>query len=72
MQFTSIPFFIFLFVIVVAYYFLPHRYRNYLLLAASYHFYFSIQPDYLVLLVGSTLANYFLGRGLEVYRNRKK
>jgi len=71
MQFTSIPFFIFLFVIVVAYYFLPHRYRNYLLLAASYHFYFSIQPDYLVLLVGSTLANYFLGRGLEVYRNRK-
>lgn len=72
MQFTSIPFFIFLFVIVVAYYALPYKLRNYLLLAASYYFYFSVQPEYLVLLVGSTLVNYFLGRWLEADRNRKK
>jgi len=72
MQFTSMPFFVFLFLVVLVYYALPHRYRNYLLLTASYYFYFSIQPEYLVLLIGSTLANYFLGRGLEIYRNRRK
>jgi len=72
MQFTSIPFFIFLFAVVVAYYSLPQRYRNYLLLAASYYFYFSIQPEYLVLLIFSTLVNYLLGRGLESYLTRKK
>ncbi len=72
MQFTSIPFFIFLFVVVVAYYILPNRYRNYLLLVASYYFYFSIQPEYLVLLILSTLVNYLLGRGLEAYPKRKK
>ncbi len=72
MQFTSIPFFIFLFAVVVAYYALPQKYRNYLLLAASYYFYFSIQPEYLVLLMISTLVNYLLGRGLEVYLRRKK
>lgn len=72
MQFTSIPFFIFLFVVVALYYAIPHRYRNYLLLAASYYFYFSIQPEYLVLLISSTLVNYLLGKGLDAHIKRKK
>ncbi len=72
MQFTSIPFFIFLFAAVTVYYVLPHRFRNYLLLLASYYFYFSIQPEYLVLLLGSTAFNYFLGLLLERYREKNK
>ena len=71
MQFTSIPFFIFLFVVVIAYYVLPFRYRNYLLLLASYYFYFSIQPEYLILLIASTAFNYGLGLLLEKYREKK-
>ncbi|HHY20806.1 MAG TPA: MBOAT family protein [Bacilli bacterium] len=72
MQFTSIPFFIFLFAVVIVYYVLPHRFRNYLLLLASYYFYFSIQPEYLVLLLGSTAFNYCLGLLLEKYREKNK
>ena len=71
MQFTSIPFFIFLIIVVTIYYLLPHKYRNYLLLLASYYFYFSVQPEYLVLLIVSTLVNYGLGIALEKYRNKK-
>lgn len=72
MQFTSIPFYIFLFIVVILYYILSTKYRNYLLLAASYYFYFSVQPEYLVLLITSTLVNYGLGRSIsahKVYRN---
>ncbi|MCB5234427.1 MAG: MBOAT family protein [Candidatus Cloacimonetes bacterium] len=71
MQFTSIPFFIFLFAVVIAYYVLPYRFRNYLLLLASYYFYFSIQAEYLVLLIASTAFNYCLGLLLEKYREKK-
>lgn len=71
MQFTSIPFYIFLCVVVVSYYVLSPKYRNYLLLAASYYFYFSIQPEYLILLLASTLVNYILGRSINVYKAHK-
>lgn len=71
MQFTSIPFFMFLFIVVIIYYTLPHKYRNFLLLLASYYFYFSVQPEYLVLLITSTLVNYGLGLALEKRRDQK-
>lgn len=71
MQFTSIPFFLFLLAVFVLYYVLPQRFRNVLLLLASYYFYFSIQPEYLVLLLGSTAVNYLLGRGLETHREHR-
>ena len=71
MQFTSIPFFIFLFIVVILYYALANRYRNYLLLMASYYFYFSVQPEYLVILIVSTLFNYGLGRTLETQRDHR-
>lgn len=71
MQFTSIPFFIFIFVVATLYYLIPHRYRNWLLLLASYYFYFSIQPEYLVLLMVSTLTNYLVGRGFERFPKKK-
>jgi D-alanyl-lipoteichoic acid acyltransferase DltB (MBOAT superfamily) len=40
---------------------LPHRYRWLLLLAASYFFYMSWRPEYIVLIVASTLIDYFAG-----------
>jgi len=71
MQFISISFYLFLLIIVATYYILPSKFRNYLILGASYYFYFSIQPEYVVLLIVSTLFNYYLGRGLEYYRAYK-
>lgn len=72
MQFNSIPFFIFLFVVVVLYYLLPHKYRNWLLLAASYYFYFSFKAEYLVILLGSTAFNYFTAKAMDESPQRKK
>lgn len=72
MQFNSIPFFIFLFVVVVLYYLLPHKYRNWLLLAASYYFYFSFKAEYLVILLGSTAFNYFTAKAMDDSPQRKK
>lgn len=68
MQFTSIPFFIFLFIVVTLYYALPNKFRNYLLLIASYYFYFSVQPEYMLILIASTLFNFIVGKKLEAQR----
>ncbi|MCB5284035.1 MAG: hypothetical protein LHW45_00345 [Candidatus Cloacimonetes bacterium] len=72
MQFTSIPFFLFLFAVVVLYYVLPKRYRNWLLLAASYYFYFSFKAEYLIILLGSTAFNYFTAKAMDNHPQRKK
>lgn len=72
MQFNSIPFFIFLFAVVVLYYLLPHKYRNWLLLAASYYFYFSFKAEYLIILLGSTAFNYFTAKAMDNSPQRKK
>lgn len=59
MLFNSWQFAIFLPVVVVLYFVLPHRFRNYWLLAASYYFYISWNPELIVLIAGTTLATYF-------------
>ena len=60
MLFNSIEFLIFLPTVVVLYFLLPHRYRWLLLLAASYFFYMSWRPEYIVLILASTLVDYFV------------
>lgn len=72
MQFNSVPFFIFLFAVVVLYYILPHKYRNWLLLAASYYFYFSFKAEYLIILLGSTALNFFTAKAMDSIPQRKK
>lgn len=72
MQFTSVPFYLFLAVVVVLYYLLPYKYRNYLLLAASYYFYFSVKPEYLLILVGSTAVNFFIAKDMDNIPRLKK
>jgi D-alanyl-lipoteichoic acid acyltransferase DltB (MBOAT superfamily) len=72
MQFSSVRFLLFLLVVLILYYILRPRYRNYLLLAASYYFYFSFKPEYLVILLGSTLVNYSGALGMEKRPQSKK
>lgn len=72
MQFTTVPFFLFLFAVVAAYYILPPKCRNYLLLAASYYFYLSVKPEYLLILIGSTAVNFLIAKEMDRAPWRKK
>lgn len=61
MSFNSIQFFLFFPIVVVIYYATPHRFRWGWLLAASYYFYMSWRPEYVLLIVASTLVDYYCG-----------
>lgn len=62
MLFNSIQFMIFFPIIVLLYFAVPHRFRNVLLLIASYYFYMCWNARYALLLAFSTLITYFVGR----------
>ena len=62
MLFNSIQFMIFFPIIVLLYFVVPHRFRNILLLIASYYFYMCWNAKYALLLAFSTLVTYFVGR----------
>ncbi len=65
MSLSSLVYIIFLLVVFVLYYALPHRFRWVLLLAASYFFYLTWQPLYALLLLSSTGVAYAFGRMLR-------
>ncbi|GAB4424107.1 MAG: MBOAT family protein [Bacteroidia bacterium] len=70
MLFNSIDFALFLPVVVAVYYALPHRFRWMLLLAASYYFYACWRAEYLLLVIFSTLVDYWAG--LQMARRETK
>ncbi|MFT5777428.1 MAG: alginate O-acetyltransferase complex protein AlgI [Crocinitomicaceae bacterium] len=59
MLFNSTDFFVFFFAVFALYWIIDQRYRWILLLAASYFFYMSWEPVYLVLILFSTAVDYF-------------
>jgi alginate O-acetyltransferase complex protein AlgI len=73
MPFNSYPYFIFLAVVVIGFRLLEENAltaRRVFLLLASYAFYAWWRADFLLLLAGSTLVNYALGREIEQRRAR--
>jgi D-alanyl-lipoteichoic acid acyltransferase DltB (MBOAT superfamily) len=72
MTFNSLPFLIFLPVMVILYYVLPHRWRWVLLLAGSYYFYMCWMPEYSVLIILSTIVDYFMAIMMEKYEEKRK
>ncbi len=60
MLFNSLIFTAFLPIVFILYWLLPWKYRNYFLLLASYYFYFSYNPLYLFLLIGTSSLDYYL------------
>jgi len=60
MLFNSLEFLVFLPLVVAVYFICPYRYRWALLLIASYYFYAAWAPEYLILIVASTLIDYVL------------
>ena len=65
MNFNSLQFLIFLPVVIVLYWVIPHKYRWALLLVASYYFYMSWNAGLVFLIVGTTLVSYLAGIAIE-------
>ncbi len=65
MLFNSVTFAIFLPIVFILYYLVPHRYRWLFLLIASYSFYMNLNVGYVFLLFFATVLTYFLALSLE-------
>lgn len=61
MLFNSLSFLIFFPIVIAFYYSIPHRYRWILLLICSYYFYMCWKPEYVFLILASTLVDYYAG-----------
>ncbi len=72
MLFNSFDFILFLPLIVVLFYATPQRFRWMLLLAASYYFYMCWRVDYIVLILASTLIDYWAGLKMEKETEKRK
>lgn len=70
MLFNSLEFFIFFPVVVSIYFLLPVRNRILFLLIASYFFYASWKVEYLLLIILSTLIDFWVGR--KIYISKEK
>ena len=71
MNFNSMAYAIFLPVVFIAYWMLPHKYRWILLLLSSYYFYMSWNPKYVVLILLTTVVSYVAALLLEKQVNTK-
>src|SRR3954451_12309607 len=65
MLFNSIDFLVFFPVITTLYFVVAHRYRWFLLLAASCYFYMSFIPVYILVLAATIIIDYFAGIVIE-------
>ena len=73
MVFSSVSFlFYFLPMVLLAYFIVPRRFRNIVLLAGSILFYAFGEPIYVLLLVFSSVVDYVHGLIIEKYRGSKK
>ena len=72
MLFNSLPFAIFLPIVFILYWCLPHKYRWILLFVASYYFYMNWNAKYAVLILFTTCISYGSARLLEKQDNKKK
>lgn len=62
MLFNSWEFVLFFFGVLIAFFSLPHLYRTYLLLAASYYFYMTWRWEFGFLMLAVSLSNFYVGR----------
>lgn len=72
MLFNSIQFLIFLPIVVLLYYMLAHKYRWVLLFVASCYFYASFIPQYLFILLGIILVDFFAAKAIAQTKEKRK
>jgi alginate O-acetyltransferase complex protein AlgI len=65
MLFNSLQFLLFFLIITISYWYLPNRYRWFLLLMASCYFYMAFVPRYILILGFTIVIDYFAGIYLE-------
>jgi D-alanyl-lipoteichoic acid acyltransferase DltB (MBOAT superfamily) len=70
--FHSLDFIVFFVVFTAAYWCLPRRAQNALLLVGSYFFYGYVHPWFLLLIATSTLVDYVAARGMERFPGRRR
>ncbi|MFE1242937.1 MBOAT family O-acyltransferase [Fictibacillus sp. NPDC058756] len=71
MVFSNLVFlFMFLPIVLAAYFLLPNRFRNFILLLASLIFYAWGEPEYVLLMLFSIVLNYVFGMMINKYRNQ--
>ncbi|MBN2166113.1 MAG: MBOAT family protein [Marinilabiliaceae bacterium] len=59
MLFNSLEFLVFFPIVLMGYFFIPFKFRWIFLLISSYYFYICWDPIFVVLIIGSTLTDYF-------------
>ncbi|MBU1119520.1 MBOAT family protein [Patescibacteria group bacterium] len=69
MLFNSFHFLIFFPTVVFLFFVLPKKWRLWILLIASYYFYMSFKPDYVIFLVCATVVSFFAAR--KIYETKK-
>ena len=72
MIFHSLDFVVFFVVTVVLYWRLKHRHQNLLLLIASYFFYGYVHPWFLLLILATTVIDYWAARGMTAMPARRR
>src|SRR5262249_54208320 len=72
MLFNSFQYWIFFVIVAVLFYSMPFRFGKVLLLLASYVFYMWWDPRFIVLILTSTVVDYYLGILLETATGRRK
>src|ERR1700740_787378 len=72
MLFTSAKYLLFLPLVVLLYWLMPKQWRLGMLLVASYYFYATWIPAFLLLIVGLTLFNFVLGGALHKATGARK
>jgi len=65
-------FLVFFPVVIALYFSTPYRFRCYLLLAASYYFYMCWKPEYIFLIIISTIIDYYAGMQMSKHAERRK
>ncbi len=72
MIFHSLDFLVFFPITLAAYWTLPHRWQNVLLLVASYVFYGWVHPWFLTLIFATTFIDYWSARGMHTWPAKKR
>lgn len=72
MLFNSVHFMLFFTIVLFLYFIIPRKLRSIWILAASYYFYMSWNPKYVVLIALSTIITFGSGLALEKCQASKR
>ena len=72
MLFNSLIFLVFLPIVFSIYWLLKPNYRNIFLLFASYYFYFSYNPWFLLLLIGTSSLDFYMAKAISATEHQAK